>query len=200
MDCSQPICQTCVDSHRRIKLLQAHKLVDNKNEDAIKLAKTLSSCLACPKHADKTIEFICLDQEVFCCSTCATVDHRACHQVKEVAALAQTSPDVTTTMTHLTDAKKAIEGIIKLRHENNNEIQEQITKVIPKQIQEMKANIMKTFNELEKYMLGETKRLSGSLRDYPNDSDMRIILFTVYTQFLFFFAHVHVLDMVYGLI
>ena len=29
---------------------------------------------------------------------------------------------------------------------------------------------------------------------------MRIILFTVYTQFLFFFAHVHVLDMVYGLI
>ena len=26
---------------------------------------------------------------------------------------------------------------------------------------------------------------------------MRIILFTVYTQFLFFFAHVHVLDMVY---
>ena len=30
--------------------------------------------------------------------------------------------------------------------------------------------------------------------------EMRIILFTVYTQFLFFFAHVHVLDMVYGLI
>ena len=26
LDCIQPICQLCVDSHRRIKLIQGHKL------------------------------------------------------------------------------------------------------------------------------------------------------------------------------
>ena len=172
LDCSQPICQTCVDYHRRIKLLQRHKLVDNKNDEAVKVAKTLSSCLACPNHADKTIEFICIDHDAFCCSTCATVNHRGCRQVREVAALAQIAPDISTTMTHLNDAKSAIEGIVKLRQKNNDAVQEQVSKTIPKQIQEMKASIMKTFDELEKYLLRETKRLTGSLRDYPKDSEI----------------------------
>ena len=48
---------------------------DNKNKDAVKTAKILSSCLACPNHPDKAIEFICVDNDVFCCSTCATVKH-----------------------------------------------------------------------------------------------------------------------------
>ena len=172
LDCSQPICQTCVDYHRRIKLLQRDKLVDNKNEDVVKVAKTLSSCLVCPNHADKTIEFICLDHDAFCCSTCATVDHRGCRQVKEVAALAQIAPDISTMVTRLNDAKAAIEGIVKLRQKNNDAIQEQVSKIIPKQIEEMKASIMKTFDELEKYLLRETKRLTGFLRDYPKDSEI----------------------------
>lgn len=171
LDCSQPICQACVDSHRKIKMIQGHKLVDNKNEDAVKIAKSLSSCLACPNHADKTIEFMCLDHNAFCCSTCATVNHRGCRQIKEVAALAQMSPNTTTTVTHLNDAKVAIEELVRLRQKNNNDIREQVSKIIPKQIEEMKASIMKTFDELERYLLRETNRLAGSLRA-PNDSEI----------------------------
>ena len=172
LDCSQPICQTCVDCHRRIKQLQGHKLIDSNNEDAVIVAKLLSSCLACPNHVDKTIEFICIDHDAFCCSTCATVNHRGCRQVKEVAALAQMSPDISTIVTHLNDAKAAIEEIVKLRQKNNDAIQEQVSKIIPKQIEEMKASIMKTFDDLEKYLLRETKGLTGSLRDYPGDSEI----------------------------
>ena len=171
LDCSQPICQSCVDSHRRIKQIKTHKLVD-KTEDAVQVARTLSSFLQCPNHADNTIEFLCVDHGVLCCSTCATVNHRGCREVKEVAALAQQSPHITTMMTHLNGAKGAIEEIIKFRQKNNNEIQEQISQIIPKQIQEMKASIMKTFDELEKYLLKETKSLAESLRDYPTDSEI----------------------------
>ena len=37
LDCNQPLCQLCVDSHRRIKQIQGHKLVDYKNEDSINM-------------------------------------------------------------------------------------------------------------------------------------------------------------------
>ena len=150
LDCSQPICRVCVDSHRRIKQIQGHKLVDNKNEDSIKHAKTLSSCLACPSHANKTIEFICVNHDVFCCSTCATANHRGCREVKEVAAIAQRPIDLATTVKHLDDAHAYLEGFIQFRQENNLEIQLQVSQYIPKQIQEMKASVMKTFDELEK--------------------------------------------------
>ena len=60
----------CVDSHRRIKQIQDHKLVDNKNKDAVKIAQTLSSILACGNHPDKKIELICVNHDVLCCSTC----------------------------------------------------------------------------------------------------------------------------------
>lgn len=159
LDCNQPICQSCVDSHRRIKHIQGHKLVDNKNEDAVKTAKILSSCLVCPNHPDKNIEFICADHDVFCCSTCATVNHRGCRQVKEVAAVAQMSSDITTTMKHVADAKTHIEGIVKLHQNSNQEFQLQARQSIPKQIQEMKASILKTFDELELILLKETRRL-----------------------------------------
>lgn len=171
LDCNQPICQSCVDSHRRIKHIQGHKLVDNKNEDAVKTAKILSSCLACPNHPDKNIEFICVDHDVFCCSTCATVNHRGCRQVKEVAAVAQMSPDITTTMKHLADAKTHIEGIVKLHQKSNQDIQLQASQSIPKQIREMKASILKTFDELEKLLLKETQRLC-ELKGFERSSEI----------------------------
>ena len=123
LDCSQPICQSCVDSHRKIKMIQGHKLVDNRNEDVVKVAKTLSSCLACPNHANKTIEFICVDHDAFCCSTCATVNHRSCRHVKEVATLTQLSTYITNSMKHIADAKAYIEVIVKFRQQNNQDVQ-----------------------------------------------------------------------------
>ena len=161
LDCSQPICQLCVDSHRRIKMLQGHKLVDNRNEDAVKIAETLSLCLVCPSHADKKIEFACLDHEAFCCSTCATVNHRGC-QITEVVALAQTAPDICPTMKHITEAKAYLDVIIKFRQKNHNELLQQVGQIIPKQIQEMKASVMKAFDELEKHLIKETRSTADS--------------------------------------
>ena len=47
LDCNQPLCQSCAASHRRIKQIQGHKLVDNKHQDAVKVAQILSSVLTC---------------------------------------------------------------------------------------------------------------------------------------------------------
>ena len=164
LDCSQPICRTCVDSHRRIKQIQNHKLVDNKNEDSLKHAKMLSSCIACPSHAHKTIEFICVDDDVFCCSTCATANHRHCRQVKEVAEIAQRSADVTDTTKHLTDANSYLEELIQFRQKCNAQIQDQVIRVIPAQIRIMKASVMETFHQLEK-LLQEEARSTADIKE-----------------------------------
>ena len=80
LDCNQPICQSCTDSHRRIKQIQGHQLVDNKSQDAVKVAQILSSVLTCPKHPDKIFLLICVDHDALCCSRCVNVNHRGCRQ------------------------------------------------------------------------------------------------------------------------
>ena len=154
LDCSQPICQTCVDSHRKIKQIKTHKIVE-KTEDAVKVAETLSSCLACPNHANKTTKFLCVDHDEFCCSTCATVNHRGCNEVQEVATFANASPDIRNSVKHLADAKSYIERLLLFHQKSAKKIQLQASQTIPKQIQEMKACVMKTFDELEKLLLRE---------------------------------------------
>lgn len=74
-------------------------------------------------------------------------------------------------MTHLTDAKAHVERIVKLHEKNNQDIQLQVSQTIPKQIREMKASIMKTIGELEKYLLRETKSM-GVQKDLRGKSEI----------------------------
>ena len=105
------LCQ--LQYHRTIKQIQGHKFVDFKSKGAVKEAQILSPCIACPVHAEKTIELICVDHDDLCCLTCATV-YRGYRQVEEVAALVKKSPDITTTMTQFTDAKAHIKEIVNI--------------------------------------------------------------------------------------
>ena len=163
LDCNQSICQSCVDSHRRIKQIQIHKLVDNKKEEAVKIAKTLSASMTCPNHAGKTVEFICFEHDAFCCSTCATVSHRRCQEVEEIAALGHMSSDFSTTMKTVSDTRDYIKGILELHQKNNKVVQKKIRRIIPKQIREMKASLINAFDKIETNLLKETERIGTSI-------------------------------------
>ena len=136
LECSQPIYKYCVDSHRIIKQIQHHKLVDNKNKDAVKITQTLSSILACGNHPDKKIELICIDNDVLCCSTCATVNHRSCRQVNEVSKIA-TVTNTEGILKQLIEVKNYIEELVKQHQNNNQDIQSHINTSIRKQVQEI---------------------------------------------------------------
>lgn len=162
LDCNQPICQTCVDSHRRIKQISVHKLVDHTKEDAVNVGQFLSRCLACPNHPDKNVELICKNHDIMCCITCATVGHRDCRQVLEVAtqaAGANMSINTQHFIKHLDAAKKHMEEIVKQHQKNNQDLQSQISCTIPKQVQEMKANVTEALDKLSKLVLSESKEL-----------------------------------------
>ena len=173
LECCQAICQTCVNYHRRIKHLQGHKIVDNKNQDAVKIAQTLASCLTCPKHPNKNIELICVDHDAFCCTICATVNHRGCKGVREVddvTTSAQTGcPNEHALKQHLVDAKNYVEEIVKQLKKNGQDTQTQVSQSIPKQVQEMKARVIQAFDTLEKLLLTEAQKL-GTKHTYENDT------------------------------
>ena len=161
LDCSQPICQQCVDSHRRIKQIQNHKLLDQFNQEALKLVHFLSTSLNCPKHPDKTIELECKDHDVMCCLTCATVEHRSCRQVLEVASQVANADMASATQTlnkRLTAACEHIEEIIKWLKKGYEDIQSQIDVTIPQQLQKLRQNINEALSKLEKRVLAATKK------------------------------------------
>ena len=162
LDCSQLICQFCVDSHRRIRQIRNHKLVDHSSEEALKGAQSLSTCLACPNHPEKNIEFICKSHNAMCCITCATAGHRNCRQVVEVAsqAKAKTSfPDATSLLRQLDNAKGHMEHIVKKHERHNQTVQSQIEVSIPQQLQDMKKVVMETLDALEESAKVETGML-----------------------------------------
>ena len=159
LDCSQLICQFCVDSHRRIRQIRNHKLVDHTSEEALKGAQSLSNCLACPNHPQKNIEFICKSHNAMCCITCATAGHRNCRQVVEVAsqAKAKTSyPDSISLLRQLDAAKGHMEHILKKHEKHNHTVQSQIEVGIPQQLQDMKKVVMETLDALEERAKVET--------------------------------------------
>ena len=141
LECNQSICRSCVDSHRRIKQIQRHTLVDKRNKKAtIKIAKVLSSIQTCKKHPDKNIELLCVDHDMLCCSRCLTIDHRGCHRVKDLSVddAVTSSQDV---LLRLNDAKMFMTALVKGYQTNNEAIKLNIYSTIPEQIQEMRASI-----------------------------------------------------------
>ena len=152
LDCSQPICQQCVDAHGRINTIRNHKLVENIDESA-KLTEVLSSCLACANHPEKNVELICKDHEVMCCITCVTVGHRNCRQVSEIANEAKAlidSTEVQNVSRQLNAAKRRIGEIITLHRKHNGILETQREVDIPMQVRDVKRRVNEILDALEK--------------------------------------------------
>ena len=160
LDCNEPICQQCVDSHRRIKQINNHKIVDHMTKDTLKLAAFLSTTIKCPKHCDKPIELECMDHNVMCCLTCATVEHRNCQQVLEVACQAATT-DMNcisqTLLRDLTSAKDHMTNIVDQHEKGSAAIQSQIDDEIPRQLKNLRKNINDALSKLETRILSAAK-------------------------------------------
>ena len=145
LDCSQPICQQCVDAHGRINTIRNHKLVENVNSEATKLAAAFSSLLVCSNHPEKNVELICKDHDVICCITCATVSHRNCRHLSEIAseANAQVKSSVLLDASrHLEATKRQIDEIITVHRTHNKMVESQRTVDIPMKVREMKRHVI----------------------------------------------------------
>ncbi|XP_062589328.1 E3 ubiquitin-protein ligase TRIM56-like [Saccostrea cucullata] len=77
----------CATYHRRISLTKDHKVISLK-ELKLSPVKTRNK-EQCPKHAGRTIEFLCKDHSVPCCTMCICVQHRKCDKIETVKGSAE---------------------------------------------------------------------------------------------------------------
>ena len=95
-------------------------------------------------------------------------------EVREVdgeTAVRQRCSDAQVVTKHLFDAKEYMEDTVKQLKTSGQDIQTQVSPSIPKQVQEMKASIIQTFDKLEKLFFAEAQQL-GTKHTNENDKDI----------------------------
>lgn len=174
LDCNQAICKNCVDCHRRIKQIKDHKLVLFTNE-AVKVAQFISTCMSCPEHPDKTIELVCKDHDVMFCILCASVNHRSCRQVVDLAseaAVANMFPSKPDLMRKLETATKHMKEIVKIHQKHNETVRAQFDVSIPLQLRKLRANVLQALTKMEETVLAES-RAQGQQEIYKGTTELR---------------------------
>ena len=152
IDCNQSICQQCVSFHRRVKQIKDHKLVDQTNSSDLQCAQLLAQSLNCPNHQNKKIELMCKDHDVMCCLTCATVKHRNCSNVFEVADLAAENCMKTESQKyteHLENTKQYIVDMIKLQDNHKGKLQADVDVSLLKTIKDIRRKVNAMLTSLE---------------------------------------------------
>jgi hypothetical protein len=86
VDCDDRLCETCVESHRRIRVFRNHRVVElgeNVNDD-ISARKVK---VFCDKHTDKVLELFCFECKAAICLMCFVMSHKShnCSDVNVVA-------------------------------------------------------------------------------------------------------------------
>ena len=163
INCSDPLCKTCVEFHMKFRATKAHKLVDCSTRDTrhFKGAKQLSIYMTCPDHDDSTVKLLCEEHGALCCLTCATTTHRTCRRVSEINKLAtgcKASGQIDNIRTRLEGAGTCMQEIIdvndacRIDFENSKD-------EIPRWLEEIKRKILKLFERMESAVLETVKNL-----------------------------------------
>jgi hypothetical protein len=85
--CGEFQCLDCSNVHFKHDYLKSHKLL-NANAARMKQGSfDMKGLDQCDQHQE-VLKFFCEDDYQLCCSTCAIVDHRKCHNVVEIQKVA----------------------------------------------------------------------------------------------------------------
>ena len=90
-NCLEKLCEVCMNARHTYTPIKDHKYITvgeafgANGED--ELLQILTENVSCNYHPDKLVEFLCKDDEEFCCSRCIVVKHKKCSHVLEVDVL-----------------------------------------------------------------------------------------------------------------
>lgn len=86
IQCKRKLCIECESTHDIFEHLKSHKIV--RTDDTAKINDFPADLDHCATHG-KPIEFYCVDEHKLCCSSCAIIKHRKCHDVVEISDIAE---------------------------------------------------------------------------------------------------------------
>ena len=157
-DCQDTFCKMCSDIGHTFRNLQDHTTIEIKEGGNLskiradkEMTRTVFESLACPEHPRRNFQFLCTDDDILCCQTCAILHHRNCNTVVELE-LYVTEEGIDTDSRKLSKSvhdlivygQTVIEAIKANEPENKIEAEN-----IKKKIGEMRTKINILFDALE---------------------------------------------------
>ncbi|CAC5377883.1 unnamed protein product [Mytilus coruscus] len=170
-DCEDPLCAYCVTTHKAIKALALHHLIDA----AVQTDKAFNIRRTCSDHPDMVLEFYCSNHESLCCRTCSVNTHRTCGKILPIDVAAREIKssvmlnDVTADLKNLLNTA---DQLVEDRAKNKENIEK--TKATTLQnIVKFKRQLIQELDELEKKLMTEvdetetklTKKAESDLSD-----------------------------------
>ncbi|XP_052080155.1 uncharacterized protein LOC127718219 [Mytilus californianus] len=170
-DCEDPLCSDCVTTHKAIKALALHHLIDEK----VHVDKAFNIKRICSDHPEMSLEFYCSNHESLCCRTCSVNIHRTCDKILpiDVAARGTKSSVMMNDVTaDLKDLLKTAEQLVEDRAKNKENIGKAKATTLQK-IVKFKRQLIQELDELERKSMTEvdvtektlTKKAESDLSD-----------------------------------
>jgi len=85
-ECFDRLCESCVESHRRIKVTRTHELVDLSEDGGLIETLMKSKTIYCDKHTEEALKLYCFECKEVICMMCFVKLHKfhECSDLKEV--------------------------------------------------------------------------------------------------------------------
>ncbi|XP_053404905.1 transcription intermediary factor 1-alpha-like [Mercenaria mercenaria] len=146
-DCDNFQCKQCADVHKVFDIMKDHKMAKASEITTKPVKFDMKGLTQCETHG-KLFEFLCKDHDMFCCSTCAIINHRACDSVVEIHNVAGVSEETSMEIrSRLVGAKELCDSAVM--HWNSSEISlRDSVKNLPEKINNIRAQMNKRFDDL----------------------------------------------------
>ncbi|XP_052680150.1 uncharacterized protein LOC128160887 [Crassostrea angulata] len=209
--CAEPLCNDCKRFHKRVPILQNHKIVDLNDEENLK--EDIDMDENCSIHKEKTLDFFCQDHNKLCCSACFALQHKRCANFDTVDEIVKNiSKDEM--KDKLISLSNLVDCISKLRDENKRQYntlctqKEDICSLFAKNIEEVKMfldqaheqwlkrfdvehthntdNIEVVSDELKRFntTVTEAKSMLSSVLENGSDRQIFVVQSQLHTQIL----------------
>ncbi|XP_053386239.1 uncharacterized protein LOC128550699 [Mercenaria mercenaria] len=156
--CKEHQCDDCQKCHDRFSYMKGHEII--KLEPGIKQAglKKLRKFCQCDIHS-KHLEFLCKDENVLCCGTCAIVKHRKCDSVIEISEMASSEElrhlDV---QREVSDVRNQVLSVSKFLTKSEDLMTSQ-KEALPDLLEETKDKLIKKFDEFSAKILNDAEKI-----------------------------------------
>ncbi|XP_067992800.1 transcription intermediary factor 1-beta isoform X1 [Melanerpes formicivorus] len=154
LECSEPLCDTCVEAHQRVKYTKDHTLRAAESSRA----KDASRPIFCSVHHQEPLAFFCAACEAVTCRHCQLGAHKD-HQYQPLEeAVRSQRKTLVTLLKHLGDkhatlqrSSKEVRGFLRQVAEVQQKVQVEVKVAI--------LQVMRELNKRSKALLGDAQRL-----------------------------------------
>ena len=171
VDCGEGVCAKCSRIRHRPKLFRDHAIIDleastKTNYDNDSTLHALSEYLRCSDHPNKCVSFVCMDDNILCCTECVIENHRYCDTVEKIESLSSKSENestITKTKGRVEDTVSQIKDLIDFKKQNGSDNVTEVKKkaeMLTDTVKEIRTKINTLFDVLEERIASKAKAIS----------------------------------------